>query len=197
MRNVFFLCLIVLVFQSCLQYKMYISPNDINSQYDVEGVYSNVMVIDTLKNRGQRIDGVFYFWWEVDSLKHKAYRTETLWRLIDRREIKEDSIRVKVEIVNPKSLKFSFLRNDEIIGTKLLKGKFKKDKCFYTRRVFYIVPLFPIIWWYESSQKRIYRIDDELIIEAACDGAGGFLIFMEGSGDNGIWRFKRLNDLKK
>jgi len=109
--------------------------------------------------------------------------------------IKGDSISVKVEIVNSKSIMFSFFKNDEIIGTKRLKGKFKKDECFYTRRTFYVVPLFPILFGYGNFQKRIYRTDEELIIEITGNhGGGSVLLFMSGDEYNRIWRFKQIEN---
>ena len=189
MRNVFF-CLICLVVQSCTTYS--VLPKNIRTHSDIESVYSNVSEIDTLKNIGQRIDGVFYRWWEIDSLKHKAYRTVTIWNMLDKkREIKADSINVKIEIVNSKRLKFLFLKNDEIIGTRLLKGKFMEDECFYTRRRFYVVPILPVLWWYENSQKRIYIVDNELVIETTYSSGGAVIIMASGSDYNKIWRFKQ------
>jgi len=187
-----FLCLICLVAQSCTTYS--VLPKNIRNHSDIEGVYSNVSEIDTMKNIGQRIDSVFYRWWEVDSLKHKAYRTKTIWSIVNRKhEIKVDTIIVKIEIVNTKSLMFSFSKDNDIIGTKLLKGKFKKDECFYTRRIFFIVPILPVLWCYVNSQKRIYRFDNELVIETTWNSGGAVIIMASGMNINEIWRFKQIN----
>lgn len=192
-RNGLFLCLICLVVQSCTTYS--VLPKNIRNHSEIKGVYSNVSEIDTLKNTGQTIDGVFYLWWEIDSLKHKAYRTETIWHMSDRkREMKADSITVKIEIISSKRLKFSFLKNNEVIGTKLFKGKFKKDECFYTRRRFYVVPILPVLWWYENSQKRIYMKDNELIIETTYNTGGVAIIIAGGSNHNEIWKFKKIEN---
>ena len=112
-----------------------------------------------------------------------------------KRQIKADSIIVKIEIVSPKALKFSFFKNDENIGVRLLKGKFKDDECFYTRRLFYVVLILPpVLWWYEDGQKRIYRIDDELIIETTYSTGGCFLIMAGGHELNDIWKFEVQSD---
>ena len=192
-KSIFFVCLICLVLQSCTTYS--VLPKNIRNHFDIEGVYSNTSKIDTLKNIGTRIEGVFYLYWEVDSLKHKAYRTVTILNMFDRkREIKVDSINVKIEIVNSKRLKFSFFKNDEFISTKLLKGKFKKDECFYTRRRFYIVPILPVLWWYKNSQERIYRVDDDLIIETTYSTGGAAIIMASESDYNKIWKFKQIEE---
>ena len=91
-------------------------------------------------------------------------------------------------------LQFSFYKDGENIGIKLLKGEFCSDECFYTRRVFYIVPILPILWWYEDSQKRIYRIDDELVIETIYSGGGAMIIMANGDTYNNIWRFKQIKN---
>ena len=191
-RNGFFLCLIYLVLQSCsTTYRLL--PENIRNRSDIEGVYSNESKIDTLKNIGQTIDGVFHLWWEIDSLKHKAFHTKTIWNMFDRkREIMLDDINVKIEIVNSKRLKFSFFENDKCIGVKLLKGKFKKDECFYTRRRLYIVPILPMLWWYENGQERIFRVDDDLIIETTYSFSVAVIIMASGNDENKIWKFKQI-----
>ena len=170
MKNGIFLCLILLLVQSCTTYS--VLPKNINNHSCIEGVYSNMSGTDTIKSRGR-----------------------TLWSVVDwKHEIKIDNISVKIEIVNPKKLRIIFIENYKNIGEKLLKGKFKEDECFYTRRQFIIIPILPIIWGYSNTQKRIYQIDNELIIETT-DNHGGVFIFM-ASGDkyNEIWTFKQLDN---
>ena len=176
MRNGLFLCLICLVLQSCITTATYsVLPKNIHNHSEIEGIYSNIS--------------------EIDTLTHKAYRTETIWNIFDRKnEIKSDSIIVKIEIVNSKSLKFSFFKAGENIGTKLLKGGLARDECFYTLRRFYFVPILPLLWWYEDSQERIYRIDNELIIETIYSGGGVCIIMAGGNDYNRIWKFKRIEN---
>lgn len=189
LRNGLFLCLICLVAQSCVTYS--VLPKNISTQHSIEGTYSNISEIDTLKNIGQTIDGAFYLWWKVDSLKHKAYQTQTIWNIFDEKQkIKTDSVNVTIEIVNSKSVKFSFFKDDENIGTKLIKGKFEEDGCFYTRGFTSVIPILPILWAYERGQERIYRMGNELIIETTYSSGAAVIIMASGSDSNKIWKFK-------
>jgi hypothetical protein len=185
------------VIQSCTTFS--VLPKNVSNRSDIEGVYSNISKCDTLKFLLE--EG----WWEnmnilkVDYyLKHPYETRTTIWGKLDtKHEIKTDSIIVKTEIVNSKRIKFSFIRNDEIIGTKLLKGKFKKNECFYTRRIFYIVPVHPIMLGWTNFQERIYRIDNELIIETV-ENEGGLVFYIlptaGNNRENDIWKFKRLEN---
>jgi hypothetical protein len=143
-------------------------PKNISNYSYIEGIYSNI------------------------SINKREIR---LWQLVDHRhEIKSDSINVKVEIVNPKTLKFTFLRSNEKIGEKLVKGGFQAEKCFYTRRRFYVIPILPVLWMFSNEQERIYHVDDELIIETTSNSGGAVIIMAGGNKYNDIWRFKRLKN---
>ena len=170
LKNGLFLFLTCLVLQSCTTYS--VLPTNISNRSCIEGIYSNM------------------------SAAGKYNHERSFWELVDyKRAIKGDSISMKVEIVNSKSLKFSFIKNDEIIGTKRLKGKFKENECFYTRRTFYVIPLFPILFGWGNFQERIYRIDEELIIEITGNhGGGSVLLFMSGDKYNDIWKFKQIEN---
>ena len=140
LKNGLFLCLICLALQSCATFSTL--PKNISPGFAIEGVYSN-----------HKSDYTARYLWGRAVFKWKYYPQDT------------ESITVKVEIVNPKLLEFTFYENDEYFGMKRLKGKFKNDSCFYSRKTFSIIPLFPLLFVYENEQKRVYRVDDELIIE--------------------------------
>ena len=168
------LVLISLLVQSCATYG--VLPNNINHHSYIEGIYSNTSVSGT----------------------------RSLWDLIGgSHEIKADSTvaKIKIEIIDATTLKITFLENDENIGEKLLKGKFKENECFYVKKESSVVPLFPIIWAYSDVKKRIYQIDNELVIEEAESG-GAFLFFLDEddeesgghSSSNINYKFKRLDN---
>ena len=152
----------------------------ISPGFAIEGVYSN-----------HKSDYTARYIWGRAVFKWKYYHPENA-----------DDITVKVEILNPKLLEFSFYKSDEYFGMKRLKGKFKNDSCFYSRRTFSIIPLFPLLFGYENEQKRVYHVDDELIIEITGSDGGGS-IFWIGSKEkkfighdkfNDILRFKQIED---
>ncbi len=158
-----FLGLFPLLFSSCISYN--ILPENVSEKSKISGLYMN------------------------DS--YDEYNT-TIWYLLDyNHDIKKDSMIVKIDILDKKKLSFTFIKDNEVIGQKIIKGKFKEDNCFYKRRFFYIIPIAPILWAFENHQKRIYLFNNELVIEYAYNYGGVF--FVRGSIDkgNGVYRFKR------
>jgi hypothetical protein len=173
LKNGLFLFLTCLILQSCTTYS--VLPKNISSGYAIEGVYSN-----------HKSDYTARYIWGRAVFKWKYYHPENA-----------NGITVKVEIVNPKLLEFSFYKNGEYFGMKRLKGKFKNDSCFYSRRTFSIIPLFPLLFEYVNKQKRVYRVDDELIIEITENTAGGSIFLKPPTGHdkfNDILRFKQIED---
>ena len=168
-KNGLYLFLTCLVLQSCTAYS--VLPKNMSNRSAIEGIYSN---------KSEAGDMQRSFWGLVEN----NYK----------REIKKDRISVKVEIVNPKLLKFSFLENNVIIGTKQLKGKFQEDECFYTRRSFIVIPLIPIVFGWANFQERIYRVEEALIIEITGNHGGVAFFFASGDKYNDIWRFKQIED---
>ena len=140
----------------------------------IAGIYSNKSALNAFL-----VEGMCSFWGLVEN----NYK----------REKKRDSISVKVEIVNPKLLKFSFFENNEIIGAKQHKGKFQEDECFYMRKKFFVLPLFPVLFGWANFQERIYRVDKELVIETTGNqGSSSLLLFMSGDKYNDMWIFKQI-----
>jgi hypothetical protein len=163
-RRFILLSLFTMLFSSCISYN--ILPENVSEKSNIVGFYLN------------------------DS--NDKYNTR-IWQVLDyKREIKEDSITVRVEILNEKTLSFTFLKDNEVIGKKLVKGKFKDDNCFYKRRVFYVIPIAPILWGFSNDQTRIYFANNELVIENAFNHGGVFIFMASGDKGNRVYRFKRI-----
>ena len=158
------LSLFTMLFSSCISYN--ILPENVSEKSNIVGFYLN----DSNDKYDTRI-------WQVLDYKH---------------EIKEDSITTRVEILNEKTLSFTFLKDNDVIGKKLVKGKFKDDNCFYKRRVFYVIPIFPIICGFVNNQTRIYFANNELVIENAYNHGGIFFVIASGDKGNRVYRFKRI-----
>lgn len=158
------LSLPVILFGSCITYN--VLPKNVSEKSNIVGIYLN--------NSNNK-----------DNTR--------IWQLLDyKHEIKEDSITAKIEIINKKTLCFTFLKENEILGKKLIKGKFNDDNCFYRRKIFYIIPILPILWGYSNEQTRIYLINDELVIEKTFNYGGAFIFMAGGDKGNRIYKFKRL-----
>lgn len=160
------LILIMLINQSCASFKQL--PNNIENSAQIIGTYNN----------------------DCDSTDH--WTDLKLWKLIDSKSsIEEDSFKVRIEISEKNQLIAYLISDSTTISEKLIKGKFKEDNCYYTKRVFYIVPIFPLLWWYVNRQDRIYVIEETLIYENT-HNTGGVVIFMAGGNyGNYNWMFKK------
>ena len=168
LKNGLFLCLTCLVLQNCTTYS--VLPKNISPGYAIEGVYSNYELYDT-----QPLWSWYIFGWK----DHSEY---------------VEGLTMKVEIVNPKLLECSFYRNGEYFRMEQLKGKFKKNGCFYTRRSFGVIPLFPLLFLYGDWRTRVHRVDDELIMEKKQNGFAVSIFTMppvKPEKDNDIIRFKQ------
>jgi len=168
LKNGLFLCLTCLVLQSCATYS--VLPKNISPGYAIEGVYSN-------HKSDYRIIGIGLLDWK-------------------RQPDNKEDITMKVEIVNPKLLEFTFYKNGEYFERKQLKGKFKEDRCFYSRKTFSVIPLFPLVYGYGNWQTRVYRVDEELIIEITENSVDGSIlgVFLRHNKYNEILRFKQIGD---
>jgi hypothetical protein len=121
-----------------------------------------------------------------------SWKKNKLWELIDPKYISgEDSLFVKFEITPNNRIKAHLIKDNKILAEKTIKAKLKKDQCYYTRRVFYVVPILPVLWWYSNRQDRIYKIDDTLVFENSFN-RGGVIVIMAGGNKGGfIWHYKK------
>lgn len=163
-----FLFGLTILTQGCTTYKVLLSNISLTS--NLEGVYSNISYFDSINKR-----------------------KTTLWRILDQKnEVQTDSISVRLDIIDTKSIKVSFLDKNKLIKEKVIKGKTKEDKCFYTRRRFYIIPILPVLWFFSNEQKRIYRLDNTLVVEVTSNSGGAVIIMAGGNKSDDVWRFNYL-----
>jgi hypothetical protein len=115
--------------------------------------------------------------------------------LIDfKNSIPEVGLRVKIKILNKNRLRAQLVRGNNIISEKIIKGSIKEDKCFYTRRIFYFIPVLPILFLYNNSQTRYYFDEGFIVIEDTGNRAGALIIFAGGNKYNDKSQFEKIND---
>ncbi len=101
---------------------------------------------------------------------------------------------VRLELTKENKLKAFLIKDGKTISEKLIKGKFKKDNCYYTKRVFYVVPILPILWCFKNEQERIYLTDSTLIYESTYNYGGAVIIMAGGNSGNYKWMFTKIED---
>jgi len=143
-------------------------------------------------DRENKIMGVYSN--DCDSTSNR-YLKQRLWEKIDlKNSIDKDSLLVRFEITEDMKLKAQLLNDKELLQEKIIKGKFKEDGCFYTRRQFYIIPILPILFAYSNKQKRIYLIDNSLVFEMTYNSGGAVIIMASGNSDSNKWFYTKYRD---
>lgn len=135
----------------------------------------------------ENIEGIYF----NDNPADTTWKKRSLWSLIDyKSEIEEDSLLVSFRKTDDEMLSAYLMVKDSILVEHKIKGKFKDDGCYYSRRQVFIIPILPILWGYSNYQKRIYSIEGALVFEVTSN-SGGVAIFMAG-GDkyNDIHEYK-------
>ncbi len=149
--------------------------------------FSKLPVIQSPEN----IEGTYY----NKSIPDSVLRERTLWSLIDyKREVKRDSLLVKFLKTEEGMLKAILMTRDSVFVEKTIKGKFKDDGCYYTRRQFYVIPLLPILWAFSNYQQRIYSLDGALGYEVTSNSGGAVIIMASGNKYNQSYKFKSFKE---
>ncbi len=162
---VFATVLLTLFFQSCSPFKEV--TKTINPKTEIIGLYSN----------------------DCDSIDNKYSAKKQLWQTVDKKFIaKKVGLEVKIHLTKNTKLFVQLIDNDSVISEKIIKGHYKDDECYYKRRFFYVVPILPILWWFENRQTRIYLNQDYLVLEEKYD-TGGAVILMAGGNTTTTNRF--------
>lgn len=146
-------------------------PKPINKSHEMTGIYSD------------------------DCTDTDIQYMNKLWNLLEPKYKKSaEGQFVFLKIENDKQLKAYLISENDTIREKQIKGKFKDDQCFYTRRIFYIVPIFPLLWWYRNEHDRICLSCEHLIFENAYNQGGMAIIIANGTKGNDIRKFKKLTN---
>ena len=160
---------VVLLSLSLVQCKsiFYTLPNDIADSKSISGIYENESVLSPFGNKD-------------------------LWRCIMRRSnIKNDSHIVYLHF-EKKSLHAQLRKGDTIIARKKIKGTLT-DSCFLARKKYFIVPILPLLWFYNNQQVRISARDGCLLIDEHVENGGAFFIMAGGDYENKTYEYKRIN----
>jgi len=147
-----------LCFQSCSSFKEVMST--ISQRSEITGIYSN----------------------DCDSIDNKYAAKKQLWQTIDKKYSGEKAgLVVKIQETNKNKLFTQLIDHDSVICEKIINGHFKDDQCYYKRRSFYVVPILPVLWWFENIQTRLYRNQNYLVLEEKNDTGGALIIIAGGN----------------
>ena len=99
---------------------------------------------------------------------------------------------VQIEVKNNKKLSAKLFSDNKIIKEMIIHGKIK-DGYFYKRRVFFVIPFFPLIFGYINDRTRIGVANRSLIIDKSKHRFG--FVIMAGGIDSKVG--SRRYDKKK
>ncbi len=123
------------------------------------------------------------FWYKAD-----------LWNNVDEKYRNEaEGLTVKIDRNAEGMLRFQLMSNDSAISETIVKGKFKDDNCYYSRRKFYIIPFIPLYFGFSNTQERFYRLGDTLVIDKTFNRMGAVILFASGDAGNYYWLYDRNN----
>lgn len=163
--NKFLLLFVLFSLSGCASFSPL--PGDFKTSNDINGIYHNDPCIN-------------------------PFGDYKLWALIqNKRNVQKDSLYVCLTLTENNRLHAKLLDDTTTIAEKILKIKIKEDSCYYTKRIFYIVPILPILWFYSNEQKR-FAIGDNSIILERTSNSGGAVIFMAGGNSyNDAWEYEK------
>ncbi len=147
-------------------------------------------VTNTISHRTE-IFGVYEN--DCDSVDNNYATKNQLWQTIDKNYIAgKNGLLVRIQESKNNKLFAQLIDGDRIVSEKLIKGHFKNDMCYYKRRFFYVVPILPVLWWFENRQTRLYLNNDYLVLEEKFDTGGVAIIMAGGSTTNTNRLYKRI-----
>ncbi len=162
-KGLFFL--IVFLLTGCVTFSPL--PDDFNINETIDGIYSNDPCINPF--------GDYKLW---DFINFKS-------------SLQKDGLFVRLTMLKDNRLQVRLLDDDQIIAEEMIKIKRKEDNCFYTRKVFYVIPILPVLWFFSNVQAR-FIVGEKTIILEETSNKGGAVIFMAGgSKHNASWEFEK------
>lgn len=146
----------------------YCLPNNIVNSKNGSGVYENESILSPFGN-------------------------QDLWHCIDRRsKIENDSHFVYLHI-EKQTLQARLIKGNEIVNQKKIKGTLT-DSCFLAKKKYLIVPILPILWFYDNQQIRISVRDSSLIVDEFVENGGAAIIMAGGDDWNRTFEYRRINE---
>lgn len=167
----FFICILFAsLHQNCASFS--VLPENIESPSLIEGTYLNNTVLN-------------------------PFGDTTLWSVLDREKKSYTDSSIVLLKFNKNGVLFAQLVDNKKVAAQIkIKGKLKKDSCYYPKRRCFIVPILPILWYFSDDRTRIYSLKKSIVIERAGSGGGVFLVMAGGSEYNDAWEYKRIETPK-
>jgi len=122
--------------------------------------------------------------------------SQNLWdKIVYKEKLDSTGLNVKLDTNHKGKLIIQLIKNDTVLNTAQIKGKFKEDNCYYTKRKFYVIPILPLLFAFSNRQNRIYKIGDFLVFEESYNEGGAVIIMAGGNSGNYYSRYKeKIND---
>lgn len=165
--KIIIILIISLVFIQCKS-TFHCQPNNLVESMNIKGVYENESILSPFGN-------------------------QDLWHCIKRwSKIENDSHLVYLRMEN-KTIHAQLIKDNVIVDQKKLKGTLT-DSCFLAKKKYLIIPILPILWFYENQQIRISARDSSLIIDEFIENGGAAIIMAGGDDWTRTYEFRRINE---
>jgi len=151
--------LLVVVFTtSCASFSPL--PEGFEGTSSINGLYQNDPIPNSPTDK--KIFELIYFKKRVPRKEFKACT-------------RNDSLLVGFSLTEENRLHAWLLNSDTMIGEKDFKVNVKEDGCYYSRRCFYIIPLFPLFELIGTDRRRFAFGGNSLILEYTSFMFGAFV----------------------
>lgn len=180
MKKLTIIILTVGILSSCSSVKNSIAKNpiqEIKTQniYKLNGIYKNVSLEPNTK---------FTSLWSI--LNHKIEEVQNFEKL---------KVKINIDKNDNRLINISLLDNDEVIDSKILKGKVDKGYYLLKNQIKLKMLVFIIVWGIGNSSVKIGLSEkNELVVLSKTEGVGLILFFPGFASGGGLreYRFERI-----
>lgn len=159
--------LIPLIFTQCKS-TFYCLPDNLVDSEQISGIYENKSILSPFGN-------------------------QDLWHCINRRsKIAIDSCFVYIKIDKTK-IHAQLFKGNKIVDQMKIKGTLT-DSCFIAKKRYLVVPILPILWFYDNQQIRISARESSLIVDEFNENGGVAILMAGGDEWNRTYEYRRVNE---
>ncbi len=169
MKHLIKYLVLLLVCITFIQCKSYFNclPNNILASDSISGTYKNSALLS-------------------------PFGTNDLWHCLNRRsKIKNEGHYVRLTVLK-NTLHVQLINGEKIVEENKLKG-ILTDSCFIVRKKYMIVPILPVLWFYDNQQIRISARNNSLLVDEFTENGGLAIIWAGGDNWKNTYEYRKIN----
>lgn len=149
----------------------YCLPNNIVDSKKISGIYENESILSPFGN-------------------------QDLWHCIKRRSKIENNSYLVYLHLEKETLLAQLVKDNKVVDQMKIEGTLT-DSCFIVKKRYLIVPILPVLWFYNNQQIRISARENSLIIDEFSENGGVAIIMAGGNESNRTYEYNGINKTDK